>query len=478
MTAERDSMTLNEVSLPALGVEERSDEAPRAGRARPTPDPEVVAKPKRRQFSAEYRLRRILEEAERCTQRGEVGRLLRREGLYSSHLAAWRKARRKGSLRELAAKKRGAKPAERNRLDAKVRALEAQVARLQHELHTAHTILDVQGKLPGLSVSIVPPTALQSAVGGGGRTVDGQAFGADQQCGRHRLSQRPEWIHEHPGSHDKHRRQESMTNHTTNTVGIDISKAHLDAHQLPSGRSARFANDATGFEALTVWIGSGVERLVYESTGPWHRAFEEALAGTLPLSRVNAKRENSVLAGRLIEETCHKQGVQPQVLTLHSDRGAPMTSKCTAQLLADLGVTRCRTFFPWYNTEHRHGGIAMLTPDDVHHHRTQSVLDQRGPSAPQLRNFDLHRARHRAHIRCRRAAATPPLDRALHARHARHARRQRASFPVPRARLRSLPHRTSMSEMSLSSKWDGEHQPARIANTLGRCITHSSAPSP
>ena len=53
MTAERDPMTLNEVSVPALGVEERSDEAPRAGRARPTPDPEVVAKPKRRQFTAE-----------------------------------------------------------------------------------------------------------------------------------------------------------------------------------------------------------------------------------------------------------------------------------------------------------------------------------------------------------------------------------------------------------------------------------------
>ena len=50
-----------------------------------------------------------------------------------------------------------------------------------------------------------------------------------------------------------------------------------------------------------------------------------------------ADRENSALAGRLIEQTCHKQGVQPQVLTLHSDRGAPMTSKCTAQLLADLG---------------------------------------------------------------------------------------------------------------------------------------------
>ena len=53
-----------------------------------------------------------------------------------------------------------------------------------------------------------------------------------------------------------------------------------------------------------------------------------------------ADRENSALAARLIEETCHKQGVRPHVLTLHSDRGAPMTSKCTAQLLADLGVTR------------------------------------------------------------------------------------------------------------------------------------------
>ena len=84
MTAERDSMTLNEITFPALGVEERSDEAPRAGRARPTPDPEVVAKPKRRQFTAQYRLR-ILEEVDRCTQPGEVGRLLRREGLYSSH---------------------------------------------------------------------------------------------------------------------------------------------------------------------------------------------------------------------------------------------------------------------------------------------------------------------------------------------------------------------------------------------------------
>ena len=115
MTAERESMTLQEMDAPALGVEERRDEAPGAGasHARPTPDPEVVAKPKRRKFTAQYRLR-ILEEAESCTQPGEVGRLLRREGLYSSYLTEWRRARREGSLQGLTPSKRGRKPAERN----------------------------------------------------------------------------------------------------------------------------------------------------------------------------------------------------------------------------------------------------------------------------------------------------------------------------------------------------------------------------
>jgi transposase-like protein len=144
-------MTLNGLLAPAQGVEERSDETPSAGARAPSvrPDPEVVAKPKRRRFTAEYRLR-ILEEADRCTESGEVGRLLRREGLYSSHLTAWRKARRDGALRGLSSKKRGAKPKASNPLEPKVRELEAKVARLEKDLHTAHTILDVQEKVAGL----------------------------------------------------------------------------------------------------------------------------------------------------------------------------------------------------------------------------------------------------------------------------------------------------------------------------------------
>lgn len=148
MAEERKTMNLERLPAPALGVEERSDEAPGAG-VNSVPDPEVVAKPKRRRFTAEYRLR-ILEEADRCAGAGEVGRLLRREGLYSSHLANWRKARRDGALRGLRSKKRGVKPKQSNPLEPKVRELEAKVARLEKDLHTAHTILDVQGKVAGL----------------------------------------------------------------------------------------------------------------------------------------------------------------------------------------------------------------------------------------------------------------------------------------------------------------------------------------
>lgn len=129
-------------------AEERSDEGGSAAATRP-PDPEVPAKPRRRQFTAAYRLR-ILEEADRCQSPGEVGRLLRREGLYSSHLAHWRKARREGAQAALTPRKRGAKPKARNPLEPKVRELEAQVQRLESELERARTILDVQEKVAGL----------------------------------------------------------------------------------------------------------------------------------------------------------------------------------------------------------------------------------------------------------------------------------------------------------------------------------------
>ena len=111
-----------------LGLRERMEEngsAPGTGEAKRSAaapaDPEVVDRPLRRRFSPSYKLR-IVEEADRCTEPGEVGQVLRREGLYSSHLTTWRKAAHSGSLKALS-KKRGRKP-ERNPLNEKVRKLE------------------------------------------------------------------------------------------------------------------------------------------------------------------------------------------------------------------------------------------------------------------------------------------------------------------------------------------------------------------
>ncbi len=151
MNPKQGRVALEEPEFPASpeGHEERSDESP-AGEAVPAavPDPETPEKPQRRRFSAEYKLR-VLEEAEACEAPGEVGRLLRREGLYSSHLATWRKSRREGSLAALS-KRRGRKANEINPLAKKVEKLERENERLHDALDRAHLILDVQGKVAGL----------------------------------------------------------------------------------------------------------------------------------------------------------------------------------------------------------------------------------------------------------------------------------------------------------------------------------------
>jgi len=130
-----------------------------------------------------------------------------------------------------------------------------------------------------------------------------------------------------------------------------------------------------------------------------------------------AERESAALAEELIAETCARQGIQPDQLTIHADRGSSMTSKSVAFLLADLGVTKthsrphvsndnpyseaqfktlkyrpdypsrfgcqpdarawANTFFAWYNQEHHHSGLALLTPADVHYQRASVVLQKR-----------------------------------------------------------------------------------------------------
>jgi len=111
------------------------------------PDPEVVPKAKRRKFSAEYK-RRILEETDNLTKPGQTGALLRREGLYSSHLSTWRRQREQGLLEALSSKKRGRK--RKDELEREVARLRRENERLQASLEQAETIIDVQKKLSRL----------------------------------------------------------------------------------------------------------------------------------------------------------------------------------------------------------------------------------------------------------------------------------------------------------------------------------------
>jgi len=130
-----------------------------------------------------------------------------------------------------------------------------------------------------------------------------------------------------------------------------------------------------------------------------------------------AERESAVLAKQLIAQSCVKQGIERAQLTLHADRGSSMTSKTVALLLADLGVTKthsrpyvsndnpysesqfktmkyrpdyperfgsiqdarawARAFFQWYNHEHHHSGLGLMTPVTVHYGQAQSVIEQR-----------------------------------------------------------------------------------------------------
>ncbi len=110
-------------------------------------DVEVAAKPKRRTFTAAYKLR-VLDEVDAAGP-GEQGAILRREGLYSSHISEWRAARRRGALGALQ-KKRGRKADPNRAAHKRIAQLERELARAQEALRKAHLILEVQGKVAGL----------------------------------------------------------------------------------------------------------------------------------------------------------------------------------------------------------------------------------------------------------------------------------------------------------------------------------------
>lgn len=113
------------------------------------PDPEVQEKPQRRTFTVAYKLK-ILDAADNCSNAEERGALIRREGLYHSHLSTWRKQREAGQIAGLSPRKRGRKAVPTNPLSTKVEKLERENNRLRKELEKAAAIIDAQKKISSL----------------------------------------------------------------------------------------------------------------------------------------------------------------------------------------------------------------------------------------------------------------------------------------------------------------------------------------
>jgi transposase len=113
------------------------------------PDPEVVPTAKRRRFTKQEKMR-ILKEADACTEPGELGALLRREGIYSSYLSRWRRARDRGELQALSPKKRGPKSAADSGLTKELAKLRRENERLRGRLAQAEAIMEAQKKLSEL----------------------------------------------------------------------------------------------------------------------------------------------------------------------------------------------------------------------------------------------------------------------------------------------------------------------------------------
>ena len=137
-------MSKSKRATPTLRISTPTPEQEPVGPSQ-TPDPEVLPRPKRRRFTAKYKAD-ILAQVDACGP-GEIGALLRREGLYSSYLTDWRRERDSGAMNGLKPKKRGRKPNPNKQLVTENEQLRRQVKKLENELYKAQTIIDVQKKV-------------------------------------------------------------------------------------------------------------------------------------------------------------------------------------------------------------------------------------------------------------------------------------------------------------------------------------------
>ncbi|HSV31399.1 MAG TPA: IS3 family transposase [Atribacteraceae bacterium] len=417
-------------------------------------DPEVSEKPVRRRFTAEYK-RRILREAEICKEHGQMGAFLRREGLYSSNLITWRRQAEQGTLEALSPKKRGPKERKPDPSIRRIAELEKEAQKLRHKLRQAELIIEAQKKIAG-DTGETPRSGrreeLMTVAGSLAKEVNvKQACNtlALPRCGFYRWKRRN-------GIREEERR------HSVSPLALSVEEQNVVLDVLHSDRFVDRAPQAVYAALLdegsylcsvrTMYrvldkhgemkerrnqlqrpsytkpelIAEGPNQVwswdITKLKGPvkWTYFYLYVILDLFSRYAVGwmiAPRELAVLAKKLIEQGCEKQGIEQDQLIIHSDRGPSMTSKSVALLLADMGITKslsrphvsndnpysesqfktlkyrpefperfgciedarsfCRDFFRWYNTEHYHSGIGFLTPEDVQYGRAEQIIKER-----------------------------------------------------------------------------------------------------
>ncbi|MGH8538871.1 MAG: IS3 family transposase [Gammaproteobacteria bacterium] len=335
----------------------------------------MAALPKRRQFSPAYK-RRIVREADACRVPGEVGALLRREGLYSSHLTHWRREVAAGENVALAPKRRGPKPDLAKAESRRNEALECEVARLRRKLERAEQIIEAQKK----------PMRTAGAAHGRGALAMNSAMAVAPQIGivaaclglgvaraTFYRAQRPVSVRQVNVPRASSPRALSVAEQQA-ILGLLHAPAYVDssprtvfAMLLDAGRY--LASVSTFYRLLRAsgetrgrrnelthpayakpeLLASGPRELwswdITKLKGPakwvcFHLYVILDVFSRYVVGWMIAPQESAELAHELIAATCDKENIARGQLTLHADRGTSMRSKPVAMLLADLGVTK------------------------------------------------------------------------------------------------------------------------------------------
>ena len=326
----------------------------------------------RRRFTAEYKVR-IVAEAGKCMERGAIGRLLEREGLSASRLSAWRKQAREGALRALG-KKRGPKPrpAEEKRWREEVRRLQRENTGLRRRLLEADAVAERQAKRCGTAEDKAPAweevaKIVNDLAGEVGIAPACKALGVCRSTYYRRRARRSGSPRPRPAPPRalSAAERKDVFDVLCSERFVDRSPAEVFATLLDEG--VYLCSERTMYRVLAE--NRAVRERRPQRSHPHHPKPEVAARGPnqawswditrLPgaakgtfhylyvvldiysryvVGWMVADRESAALGERLIAETCAREGVLPDALTLHSDRGSPMTSAGVAQLLAVLAV--------------------------------------------------------------------------------------------------------------------------------------------